>query len=517
MMKKRFISVVAVMCGIVLFAGCNGKNASRNGSGDNVLTIWMRNSAPIGGYTDKSQFPFKEALEQETGIKLDFIFPALGQDPQQFNLLLASRNLPDIVSYYWGDIPGGAEKAIKDGYILKMDDAFLKKNSPDFYEIINSNEAYRKLSQTDSGDYYYYPRLLDIGGEKEITAVVSGFVMRADWLRELGLEAPETYDEWYRVLKAFQEQKGAAAPFSGRVAEIKKGFESGFGFLLSYYLDGDKVKYGYYTPQYQDYLRTMHKWYNEGLLDQNFANIDERMLTAKMLSNEVGATYAWIGSGMGVWLKAAQEENFDLVGVQFPVMEKGSPVEYGSRNLPVASLGSAISADSEKKELAAHFLNFGYTEKGHMLNNFGIEGQTYHMENDYPRYTELVTNNVEGLSMQQVLSSYAGLDYLNSYRQDYRYIQQYYNMPQQQAAQKIWMQTSTDHIMPTVSLTEAESSEYAQIMTEITTYQNEMYLKFIMGAEPISKFDDYMNALKEMGIERAIEIKQNAYDRFLNK
>lgn len=516
-MKKRVILIIAMVCSIALFAGCGGKNPSQNGGEDNVLTIWMRNSAPIGGYTDKSQFPFKDALEKETGIQLEFIFPALGQDQQQFNLLLASRNLPDIVSYYWGDVPGGAEKAIKDGYILKMDNAFLKKNSPDFYEIINSNEAYRKLSQTDSGDYYYYPMLLDIGGEKEITTVVSGFVMRADWLRELGLETPETYDEWYRVLKAFKEQKGAAIPFSVRVAELKKGFESGFGFLLNYYLDGNKVKYGYYTPQYKEYLLTMHQWYDEGLLDQNFANIDERMLTAKMLSNEVGASYAWIGSGMGVWLKSAQTENFDLVGVQFPVMEKGSPVEYGSRNLPVSPMGSAISANSNKKELAARFLNFGYTEQGHMLNNFGIEGQTYHMENDYPRYTELVIGNADGLSMQQVLSSYAGLNFLNSYRQDYRYIQQYYNMPQQQAAQKIWMQTSTDHIMPTVSLTEEESMEYTQIMTEINTYQNEMYLKFIMGAEPISNFDNYMNTLKEMGMERAIEIKQNAYDRFLNK
>lgn len=517
MMKKRFMMKVAVMCSVVLLAGCGGNNQMQNDGEDNTLTIWMRNSAPIGEYTDKSQFPVKETLEKETGIKLDFIFPALGQDQQQFNLLLASRDLPDIVSYYWADVPGGAEKAIKDGYILKMDDAFLKKNSPDFYEVINSNETYRKLAQTDSGDYYYYPGLLDIGGEKDICTVVSGFMMRADWLRDLGMEEPETYDEWYQTLKAFKEKKGAAAPFSGRVADIKKGFESGFGFLLNYYLDDNQVKYGYYTPQYKEYLLTMNKWYEEGLLDKNFANIDSRMLTAKMLSGEAGATYAWIGSGMGVWLKSAQEENFDLVGVQFPVLEKGSSVEYGSKTTPVSPLGSAISADSKKKEMAAKFLNFSYTEKGHMISNFGVEAQTYHMENDYPKYTELVTDNPDGLTMQQVLSSHAGLDYLNSYRQDYRYIQQYYNMPQQQEAQKTWMQVSSNHMMPAVSLTEAESDEYAKIMTEITTYQDEMYLKFITGVEPITGFDNYMNEMKAMGIERAIEIKQNAYNRFLDR
>lgn len=516
-MKKIFVTTMAIVLSIALLGGCGGNNQAENESEDKTLSIWMKNSAPIGEYTDKSQFPFKEALEKETGITLDFIFPALGQEQQQFNLLLASRNLPDIVTYYWADVPGGAEKAIKDGYILKMDDEFLKKNSPDFYKVINSNETYKKLSQTDSGDYYYYPGLLDIGGEKEITTVVSRFMMRADWLKDLGLEVPETYDEWYQTLKAFREKKGAEAPFSGRAADIKKGFEGGFGFLLGYYLDDGQVKYGYYTPQYKEYLLTMNKWYEEGLLDQNFANIDSRMLTAKILSGEAGATYAWIGSGMGVWLKSAQDENFDLVGVQFPVLEKGSSVEYGSRTSPVSAAGSAISASSKKQELAAEFLNFSYTEKGHMMSNFGMEGQTYQMENGYPKYTELVTNNADGLTTQQVLSSYAGLDFLGSYRQDYRYIQQYYSMPQQQEAQKTWMKASNSHQMPMVSFTEEESSEYAQIMTEITTYQDEMYLKFIMGAEPISNFDLYMDELKGMGIERAIEIKQNAYDRFLNR
>jgi len=42
-------------------------------------------------------------------------------------------------------------------------------------------------------------------------------------------------------------------------------------------------------------------------------------------------------------------------------------------------------------------------------------------------------------------------------------------------------------------------------------------LKFILGAEPMSKFDDYVAQLKKLGIDDAVKITQAAYDRYKNK
>ena len=39
-------------------------------------------------------------------------------------------------------------------------------------------------------------------------------MIRKDWLDDLGLEVPETIDEWYTALKAFKEEKGATAPLT---------------------------------------------------------------------------------------------------------------------------------------------------------------------------------------------------------------------------------------------------------------------------------------------------------------
>ena len=48
-------------------------------------------------------------------------------------------------------------------------------------------------------------------------------------------------------------------------------------------------------------------------------------------------------------------------------------------------------------------------------------------------------------------------------------------------------------------------------------YQKEMTLKFIMGTESLDNYDEYVENLKRMGVERAVEIQQAAYDRYINR
>ena len=52
-------------------------------------------------------------------------------------------------------------------------------------------------------------------------------------------------------------------------------------------------------------------------------------------------------------------------------------------------------------------------------------------------------------------------------------------------------------------------------MNNINIYSKEMESKFITGVESLSKFDEYVEQLKAFNIERAIEIMQNCYDRYM--
>ena len=61
-------------------------------------------------------------------------------------------------------------------------------------------------------------------------------------------------------------------------------------------------------------------------------------------------------------------------------------------------------------------------------------------------------------------------------------------------------------------------AELAQIMNNIETFTYEMETKFITGAEDIdANCDSYIEQLHNFGIDRAIKIKQAAYDRYMAK
>ena len=40
-------------------------------------------------------------------------------------------------------------------------------------------------------------------------------------------------------------------------------------------------------------------------------------------------------------------------------------------------------------------------------------------------------------------------------------------------------------------------------------------VKFILGKKPIGEFDSYVEELKKIGIEKVIETRQSAYDRYI--
>ena len=72
--------------------------------------------------------------------------------------------------------------------------------------------------------------------------------------------------------------------------------------------------------------------------------------------------------------------------------------------------------------------------------------------------------------------------------------------------------------MPTkISMPSEEMSEYTKIMSDIKTYVSDTTNELIMGVRPISDFDEFFETLKTLGIERAVELEQAAYDRYLSR
>ncbi|OPH48854.1 ABC transporter substrate-binding protein [Paenibacillus ferrarius] len=488
---------------------------------DKTLTYWGELTGNVVGVKSAhTDIPFFQDWQKKTGVNLKFIAPPTNQAAQALNVMLASGDLPDMIEFDWQSaFPGGPEKAIKDGYILKLNDT-IDKFAPNLKKFLKEHPEVDKQVKTDNGSYYAFPF---IRGD-DYLRVFQGPIVRKDWLDELGLPVPETIDDWYTTLKAFKEKKGATAGFSvvsvpRPFNELANGaFASAFGVTRDFFIDNGTIKFGPAEKGYKDFLATFHKWYEEGLIDKNFATADSKALDANIASGATGVTVQNAGGGIGKWqpLVVAKDPKAVLIGAPYPVLKKGDIAMYSQKDPANAPGGSvAITTSSKNIDTATKLLDYGYSDEGHMYFNFGTEGVSYKMENGYPKYTDLLMKNPDKLAPAQALSLYIRGNYNGPFVQDKRYIEQYLALQTQRDAVSTWQKTDVDkHKLPPITATPEESTELAKIMTDINTLVDEMTLKIILGTESVDSFDKYLEKFKSVKLSRALEIKKASLDRY---
>jgi len=147
-----------------------------------------------------------------------------------------------------------------------------------------------------------------------------------------------------------------------------------------------------------------------------------------------------------------------------------------------------------------------------MLKNFGIEGVSYRMVSGYPTYTELITRDPRR-TFTEMLDIYCKIN--GPGLNDVRYMEQYTEQPEQKEAIRLWSLSDVDrHMVPPISFSSDESSRVASIMADVRTLVDEMYLKILLGAEPLDKWDTALEQIRKIGIDKAVESYNAAYARY---
>jgi putative aldouronate transport system substrate-binding protein len=490
---------------------------------DKTLTYWGQlPNALVGVKSKHDEVPFYQEWQKRTGVKLSFTTPAANQINEAFNVMLASGDLPDVIEYNFFGFPGGPEKAIKDGYILRLND-LIDKYAPNYKQFLKDHPELDKMVKTDSGSYYSFPTLR----VDDFLLTFQGPVIRKDWLDELGLPVPETIDEWTTALKAFKEKKGAKAPISfiGKPRVFNDlaigAFVGAYGVTRDFYMENNAIKFGPAEPGYKEFLKLFHQWYVDGLLDKDIATVDSKVLDANITSGATGATWGLAGGGIGKWqpLLIERNANASIVGTKYPVLTKGTTPKFGQRDYAYSpGYMAAVSAKSKNAELAVKMLDYAYSEEGRTFFNFGIEGVSYNMESGYPKFTDLLMKNPEKLAPSQAMALYIRGNTGGPFVMDKRVSEQYLSLPEQKSAVELWQKTDVlKYQLPLVTPTPEESAEYAKIMADINTLVDEMTLKIILGTEPVDAFDKYVEKMNSVKLSRAIEIKKASLDRYNNR
>jgi len=460
-----------------------------------------------------------------TGINMTFNSVHPSTAAEQFNLFLAAGDLPDVTDNGLNYYNGSTTNTIEDGYFADLNQ--YADACPNYMTTIGASPMIKKALTTDEGYIaaFYQLQVDTVSGE--------GMMIRKDWLDAAGLDIPETYDEVYEVLKAFQS-RGAISPMLLNNSGTWSNGAFGFGYDMNGYMTTDpmlslplyvvdgEVRFAMMEQEYVDYLTMISGWYAEGLIAQDIENISMfQMCTDRVINGETGYFYS-ASNMLSNYQDQAAEDGFELVAAPQPVRNQGDEIHFGGTSFEFegrpagAAVNSwAVNAAAEEIETLITCLDYLYSPEGTLLANYGVEGISFEYVDGKPMYTSLITNNDQGMTMDNAVYIYS-LQY-GAFREDYnRHLD--VASDEVRACADVWTVSPADNYsypIDFVFLTTEESDVYASLFSDISTVIEENILKFITGTNSMDDYPAFQQQLADMGIDQIVDIYQAAYDRFM--
>lgn len=463
-------------------------------------------------YADQGDWEYWKNIEEACNVELEFLDSSGGKDA--LSLLAGTDDLPDIIIDYDWTFPGGVQKMLSEGSIIALNDLMDNGSMPNYKAYLETDEEVDKLIRNDEGLYAWAPMIR----RPDSPLVFNGNMIRQDWLDDLGLSMPETVQEMEDVLVAFRDEKGCDSAFSFIYGDYHIMVNS-FGVSEGMYVDeNNKIHFGAIEDEYLEFLTLFNNWMNMGILDPDGFTQDADAFFAKIASGRAGLVWGYTRGTLGrIQTMQAENSEMNYQPVPNPVLNAGEAFPVDQSSYRVNSIGGAISATCSNPEAAARVLDYNFGEEGNMSANYGKEGVTYEMVDGKPQFTEFVLNNPDGLSIEKALSIHAGCNN-KPFLVEKDYMLGGYAYEVQKKSLEVW-ETPNARVknLPPSSMTEEEVSEYNSIMTDIQTYVDEFKLKFILGTESLDNFPSFVENIRNMNIDRAIEIRQAEYDRYLER
>ena len=471
----------------------------------------LTGSALIGD--DGSELGWAKWLQERTGADIQVDLYSFLDATDKQNLMIASGDYTDILVGMF-NYSGGVDGAVEEDILTDISQ--YAEYMPDymntlFQDVNNVAAAY----STENHLAAFY------GINDPAARADYGPVIRQDWLEELGLDSPETYDELHDVLTEFKNAYGATlwiTAYGGVPGDLSGGYGfpeycGGAGFPTE--IKDGQFRFAPVVDGFQDYLRMLHQWYAEELIYPDFLS-------------QGGADYPandlFTGDKIGVWFTyvsylAAEQglmEHGTIAPMVWPSLEKGKPCEYGKapNNSGVDGMGAfSVTTASDNIPLLCAIFNEFYTEEGYDFCNWGIEGETYEMEGDKHVFTDVIVNDPYSLGPNVMMTYYFFKDGPFLYNNE-RYLASYTDV--QLEAANLW--TTSRSAAQLSTMTTDQMYESYTLQSDISTVYQEYVVKFIVGDKDIdADWQEFMDQLSGCGLDRFLELGQLGVDQYADR
>ena len=477
-------------------------------------------------------------LRENTGVNVDLTVVDKVSESDKFNLMIASGEYTDLLNM--GNYSAGVEAAYEEDIVIDLGD-YLETEMPNYSKIIHSDQNILKDVQDGGMFLKVYPVKDQIANPMGLGAFV-----RMDWLEDLDMEVPQTYDELTDVLRAFKTEKKAAEPMAlfntvslqngllsggfGSLAELSAN-GMGTNFSNSFYQEDGEVIYGATADGTRKYLSWLHELNEEGLI--NFENMQNRETNP---FSDMNAGYAADGTNGYIFSNQPFGGNYSTMAadqygddkcnwwpVQDVAEEAGQTIPFFEENSLVDSSGAAaisISSQCKDVEAALRFLDYGYSYDGSVLYNFGFQkGSGHEVEtwdfNDegIPTFDAEVMNSI---ATTNIASSVVATKDLAGVVFDARLAFEFGE--RELSCFDAWSTNkNTNNVLGSdVQLTAEENTDASAIYSDIITYVGTSALQFINGdldVDDDGDWEKYVSTIEGMNLSGLTEIIQAAYDR----
>lgn len=259
-------------------------------------TIETNVLANLPGETIEDNF-WLDTYEEELGIKVVYDWIVKGDDEfnQKMNVSMAGGTLPDVM-------------VVNATQMMQLIDAGLVQEMGDVYDAYAADFTKEVMDQEGESPF--------LAGQKDGVQygipVTNGSVdsvdlmwIRKDWLDQLGMEAPETMDEFMNMVDAFvkadfdgngkQDTVGmgisGTSLWGGGYGDLK-GFFNAYGAYPTIWVEKNgKLEYGGIQGECRDALKALHEMYEKGYLDVEFGVKDSTKAGELAAAGMCGVTF----------------------------------------------------------------------------------------------------------------------------------------------------------------------------------------------------------------------------------
>ncbi|WNR42771.1 extracellular solute-binding protein [Paenibacillus roseipurpureus] len=320
-----------------------------------------------------------QQLNQKLNVKINASYVPSNNYDDKVNVMLASNDLPDL-TVVWDITKQNWTQALGQGA---------------FWDLTPYLKNYPNLSKIDPGVYtalsfngksFGVPRVRPQDGHESL-------IIRKDWLDKLGLQAPKTTDEFYKVMEAFTKNDpdgngkpdtygfaAYATPTPQTYLYSMFGSSSAGGLMQGWANNAGQLTPAFASPQMKTALTYWSKAYKDGLVVPDYPVMKAQQLKDMFIQGKIGM---YIGNIYDIYntpnvIKELQKVNpkADAVAYELPAAPDGKRYyEKSSGSFGQLMISKKVSEDKMKKIL--ELMDYGNTLEGWKLLNYGIKDKDY--------------------------------------------------------------------------------------------------------------------------------------------